>query len=107
MDEPSARPRSCSQRARVSSPLSRRISHPYRTPKIERFPAGRPALPRFALRQPLELGGDFDVVAVGILDHEEEIVAGAVPARSPPDRHVQRGEVIRPATDIVPALDIE
>src|SRR5690348_15340576 len=96
MAPPCNRRRSRCQRARIAGPSRWRVSHPYWTPKVERFAAGRPALPRLALRQPLQLGGDFDVVAVGILDHEKEIVAGAMPARSPPDCHVQRGEVIRP-----------
>src|SRR5260221_13708514 len=47
-----------------------RIPHPDRAPEIERLAAGGPALARLAVGEALELGGDLDVVAVRVLDHE-------------------------------------
>jgi hypothetical protein len=37
----------------------------------------------------------------------EQVVAGAVPAGAPEDRHLGPGEMVRPVTDIVPAAGLE
>lgn len=50
----------------------------------------------------LQLRGNLDPVLVGIDDEDEEIVAGAVAARSPHHLDVALGQTIGPVADRVP-----
>ena len=79
------------------------VADPGFAPEIDRVPGAHPFLAGLTLLHRLELGRYLDIVAVGIPDHEEEVVARAVSPRSPPDRNLQRGEVIRPELEIIPA----
>src|SRR5712691_4675757 len=62
----------------------RSASHETRTPQVERALLVRPGAPRDLVRHDLELGRDFDEIALRVLDHEEEVVARSMPPRSPP-----------------------
>src|SRR5215469_7382781 len=100
MGSPFRRRRSRVHRERIGGASTGDVSHPYRTPKVEGLAAGWPAFAWFALWQALQLRGYLDVVAVRVLHHEKEIVSGAMPTRTPPDRHVERGEMIGPTADV-------
>ena len=54
-----------------------------------------------------ELGRQLDPVAVGVADHEEQVVARPVPARPPPHGNAHGGQMIAPVADVVPAAGLE
>src|SRR6185503_7502450 len=78
-------------------------THPRRAPKVERALLMGPGAIGRARLEPLQLGGELDLVALRVLDHEEEIVAGPVATRAPPERDAQRPHAIGPVADVVPA----
>ena len=55
----------------------------------------------------LELGGDLGEVAVGIADHEERVVSGAVAADAPDDRDADRAHPVRPVAERRPVGRLE
>src|SRR5258708_32431467 len=69
----------------------------------ERALVVRPRAWTVLLRDVLELGRPFDLGAVGILDHEEQVVAGAVAPGAPPQLDGQGRQMVRPVADVVPA----
>src|SRR5438270_5843809 len=66
------------------------------TPLVEGVLLVRPDTHRPIAVHDLELGRNLDPVAVRIVDHDEEVVPGAVPARPPDELDALAGEVIRP-----------
>src|SRR5258708_4236500 len=78
-------------------------AHPGLAPVVERALLVLPGAWTVLLRDVLELGRPFDLVAVGILDHEEQVVAGAVAPGAPPQLDVQGRQMVRPVADVVPA----
>src|SRR5579883_2827551 len=78
-------------------------SHEARAPAIERPLFMRPGALLDRVGNNLQLGRELDEASLRILDHEEEIVAGAMSPRSPPQRRAARRHRVRPVADVVPA----
>src|SRR6516164_6288861 len=76
--------------------LAAGVPDPGIAPEIDGVLGAFPLLPGLTFLHDFELGRNLDIVAVGVLDHEKEVVAGPMPARPPPDRNFQRCEVVGP-----------
>src|SRR5471030_463453 len=55
-----------------------------------------------AVLHDLELGRNLDQIAVRVLDHEEEVIAGTVAPRSPPQGDPDSRHVVGPVAQLVP-----
>src|SRR5665213_1917760 len=77
------------------------------SPGVEGALLVRPDADRLVLGDDLDLGRDLDPVVVGIVDEDEQVVAGTMPARAPFDHLMLRGEMVAPVADAVPVLRFE
>src|SRR5208282_16776 len=72
------------------------------TPLIERAFRVGPRPDRSIGTHDLKLGRKFEPIAFRVIDEDEEIIAGAMPARSPAQRNLQFGEPVCPIANRVP-----
>src|SRR6185312_12078021 len=97
--------------AAMSGPLARRPEGgELAAPQVDAARHGPPpadGVVRLLVVELLHLGGQLDVVARRVVEHDEEVVPGTVAAGAPGHVDALRGEPVAPREQIAPARHVE